>query len=111
MPRDFISIGGAPAEENCEQVGSNCDYDKMREECRKFIDVIRKKLGPEKGTAQLKVKTFQHESGAYMEVVCWYDDNDNEGFQYAMLCESESPMTWDDVGEATLDLPVDIIKP
>jgi uncharacterized protein YkuJ len=112
MARDFISIGPAPAEEKCEQVGPNCDYDKMREECRKFIDVIRKKLGPEKGSAKLKVKTFPHESGAYMEVVCYYEDN--EGFEYAMLCESESPMTWDDIGEATLDMPIsdgDCLKP
>jgi hypothetical protein len=105
MPRSFIEIGAAPAEEKCEQVGPKCNYDTMREECLRFIDVIRKKLGPEKGTAKLKVKTFPHEHGAYMEVVCWYEDGDEEGFQYALLCEDEAPMTWGDIGEATLDMP------
>jgi len=92
--KDYVSIGSAPAEEPCAQVGEPDYPEKSREECRRFIALIRKALGPEKGSARLAVKSFPHDFGTYREVVCYFDDEDEKGADYAFKCESESPGTW-----------------
>lgn len=90
---DYLSIGPVPPDEDCEQVGPNCDYDKMKRECKRYIEALRKKLGPERGSARLSVKGFPHDFGTYYEVVCYYSDQ--EGLEYALDCESNGPLTWD----------------
>lgn len=92
--REYISIGSTPAEESCECVGPNCDYDKMRAECRRFIDAIRVTLGPEPDGAQLRVKGFPHDFGTYYEVVCYYEEENETAVDYAFRCESDAPLTW-----------------
>ena len=47
MARDYIDIGASPSDEDCVQVGSP-DYERRaREECNRFIALIRKTLGEE----------------------------------------------------------------
>lgn len=93
--RDYITIGSAPAEEPCVQVSSTEAYSEpMWKECRRFLRLIREKLGAEPGTARLSVKGFPHDFGTYYEVVCSYDDNDEIGMEYAYKCEAESPANW-----------------
>jgi hypothetical protein len=94
---DYLNIGSTPGDEPCAQVGSD-DYSRdARKECARYIDCIRKKLGPEPSGAYLKVKGFDHDFGTYYEVVCYYDTEDEESQDYAFLCESNSPSTWDDI--------------
>ena len=95
--RDDISIGSAPCEESCVQVNREGDYhEAMRAECRRFLDLIRKKLGPEPEGARLAVKSNPHDFGTYYEVVCYFEDGDEEAREYALLCEGEAPTTWKD---------------
>ena len=97
MARDYISIGSSPYDEPCVAVGEDNYYLIARTECLRFIEVIKAKLGPEPGTARLKIKSNPHDFGAYLEVVCEYSDLDEEAMEYAFLCESHSPSTWDDI--------------
>ena len=92
--RDYLNIGSTPADEECEQVGPNCDYTKMRSECQRFIEAIRSTLGPEPPKARLAIKGFEHDFGTYYEVVCYFDDENEESQEYAFKCESESPVKW-----------------
>lgn len=92
--RDYLNIGASPSGEKCVQVGDPDYYAKATAECKRFLTLIRKHLGEEVGTASLKIKQFQHESGPYMEVVCYFDDEDEIGMKYAFRCESESPEYW-----------------
>ena len=92
--RDYTSIGPSPCEETCVQVGAD-DYSRLaRIECQRFIDAIRQTLGPEPDGASLRVKSFPHDFGSYMEVVCYYEDENETATDYAFKCESESPSTW-----------------
>ena len=96
MASDYINIGPAPAEEDCAQVGSK-DYNRrMRVETNRFMELIRKKLGPEPEGAHLTVKAFPHDFGTYYEVVCYYDDTQEEAVKYAFRCESEAPGMWEE---------------
>lgn len=98
MTRDYVSIGASPCEEDCVQVEPTGAYiGPMKAECRRFLDLIRKKLGPEPEGAMLGIKSNPHDFGTYYEVVCYYyDDENEEAAKYAYRCESESPKTWND---------------
>lgn len=94
--RDYIEIGPSPVEENCVQVGSENYTERAREECKRFINLIRSKLGEEPEGAELKIKSFPHDFGAYCEVVCYYNDNNAEAINYAFRCEEEAPTRWEE---------------
>jgi hypothetical protein len=93
--RDYIDIGSSPAAEDCVQVGTE-DYSILaREECKRFIEFIRKHKGPEPENARLAIKGNPHDFGTYYEVVCYFDDEDEKAVEYAFACESDLPETWD----------------
>lgn len=95
--RDYMSIGSAPCDEPCVQVTPRGDYhDAMKAECRRFLDLIRKKLGEEPPGARLAVKGNPYDFGTYYEVGCHFDDGDEEAYDYALACESSAPQTWSD---------------
>lgn len=94
--RDDMSIGPSPCDESCVQVGEANYMERAREECNRFIEVIRKKLGDEPPGARLATKAFPHDFGTYHEVVCYFDDSYEEARHYAYQCESETPQTWQD---------------
>ena len=97
--QDFIEIGSAPYDEECVQVNRTEDYlGPMRDECLRFKDLIRRKLGPEPDGARLSIKSNPHDFGTYLEVVCYFDEDNEEAREYAFRCEAESPRTWNDVG-------------
>ncbi len=94
---DYMEIASAPSDEPCVQVNPQGDYhDAMKAECRRFIELIRKKLGQEPPGAHLAIKSCPHDFGTYYEVVCWYDDDNQDAVNYAYLCESDAPRTWND---------------
>ena len=94
--RDYIEIGSAPAEEECVQVNKEGNYHKaMREECLRFIELLRRTFGPEPEGARLSVKSNPHDFGTYYEVVCYFEERDEAARKYAFRCESETPATWD----------------
>ena len=95
--RDYIEIGSSPCDEHCVQVNPEGDYhDAMKAECRRFLELIRKKLGPEPAGARLAVKSNAHDFGIYYECGCYFDDVYPESQAYAFRCESDAPRTWDD---------------
>ena len=98
MPRDYIDIGSGPAYEECAQVGSPDYAQRARSECNRFIELIRRKLGPEPEGAQLSIKSNPHDFGSYYEVVCYYEIDNEAATQYAFRCESDAPANWDDPG-------------
>lgn len=97
--QEYINIGPVPCNEDCQQLGDpHYSSKKATEECERFIELIRKTCGKEPGTARLAVKAFNHDFGTYKEVVCWYDDRDEVGMDYAFHCESHSPVNWQGAG-------------
>ncbi|MEK6832739.1 MAG: hypothetical protein AABY32_01715 [Nanoarchaeota archaeon] len=95
--RDYLSIGSTPSNEDCAQVGSDNYSSIAKQECRKYIDIIRQKCGNEPDGANLSIKSFPHDFGSYYEVVCYYNNDIPESVDYAYFVESNSPVTWDDI--------------
>jgi hypothetical protein len=71
-----MTLGTAPVNESCAQLGQE-DYEvKVRPECQRFIKLLR--------------------FGVYYEVVCLFNADDEEAEYYAFRCEDELPATWED---------------
>ena len=101
--KDYISISCTPYAEDCVQVGEENYAKRAKEECRRFLKLIRKKLGPEPEGAQLKIRGFPHDFGTYYEVACEYNDFEfPQSIDYAYACESDGPQTWDDTTPVTI---------
>jgi hypothetical protein len=91
-----MNIGSSPADEDCVQVGSDNYAARAKQECLRYIELLRRKFGPEPAGTRLVTKGFPHDFGTYYEVCVVYDDNDRAGLDYALLLEGNSPATWDD---------------
>lgn len=96
--RDYMNIGSSPPEEDCVCLGEEDYSRRARIECRQYIEALRKKLGEEPEGASLGIKSFPHDFGTYMEVVCYFDTDNKESLDYACKCEGDGPMTWAEVG-------------
>jgi len=92
----YLALAPAPVEEDCAQVGTDEYPTRARAECRRFIALLRKKFGPEPEGARLAVKSFPHDFGDYLEVICYFDDTLPASVAYAYRCEEHLPATWDD---------------
>lgn len=55
--KETISFGSSPCDEPCVQVGDDNYEELTREECQRFIDLIRKRVGPEPEGARLFIKS------------------------------------------------------
>lgn len=106
MGYDTLEIGPVPADEDCEQLGPNYNASKARAECNRFIDLIRKVVGPEPTGARLIVKSNLHDFGTYLEVNVKYDDQNPEAVEYALKVESSAPTAWDAYPNNEISKPV-----
>jgi hypothetical protein len=96
--REYVEIGQAPCMEDCAQVGSSGYMERAMAECQAYIKAIRRVLGEEPNGARLSVKSFQHDFGSYLEVVCYYDESEPASVDYAFMCERKAPQTWEEAG-------------
>lgn len=103
--RNFIDIGSAPPMESCAQVGSNGYWPRAQRECKAFIGLLRRALGPEPDGAELRVKSNPHDFGTYLSVVCFYEPSNQPAIDYAFRCESQGPENWDEQALVELAQP------
>jgi hypothetical protein len=84
------------------QVGTPDYYCKGRKECQAFRRQLIREFGEPPENAHLAIKSFPHDFGSYMEVVCYFDDSDRASIEYAFKLEGGTPARWDK--EAQQDL-------
>lgn len=93
--KEFLELGPAPIEEPCAQLGHTEDYPHVaKEECRRFIKLLREKFGAEPDGASLVIKANQHDFGTYYEVACKFDMNKKEAVDYCYTLEANLPARW-----------------
>ena len=106
-----MNLGSVPCDENCVQVGAE-HYELMaRSECERWIKTLRLTLGDEPEGCRLKIKSFPHDFGSYLEVVCVVqDDTDDAAMNYAFKCESNAPTKWVSFWEQPQQLNIDDVQ-
>lgn len=90
----YLELGTTPYDEPCTQVGSPNYHTLAGEECTRYIALLRELFGPEPTGARLAIKTFPHDFGSYLEVVCHYDEAQPESIDYAFRLDNNLPATW-----------------
>jgi hypothetical protein len=95
MAKETLEIGSSPCNEECAQVGSDGYYERAQDECKRFIALIREKIGKEPEGARLFIKSNAHDFGTYYEVAVKFDPEDQAATEYAYRCESDAPRFWD----------------
>lgn len=102
MSIDYISLGAAPCEEECAQVG-RADYsERSRRECLIFQRMLQRLYPAPNDHARLVVKSFSHDFGSYREVCVRFDDQDEAACDYAYALERETPPEWDAIARYEL---------
>lgn len=102
MARDYIDIGCTPAGEPCETLGEGYNPEKAKFECRVFMNQLRRIFGEEPYGARFKIQPNNHDFGTYYEVICTYNDENEEAAEYAFKAESHMPEWWDDEAKKEL---------
>ena len=74
--------------------GKLVDATKAKDECRRFIKLLRDKLGVEPDGASLVIKANQHDFGTYYEVACKFDMNNKVAVDWAFNIETNLPLRW-----------------
>jgi hypothetical protein len=92
--KDYITIGSSPTGELCAQVGSDNYEARARKECVAFKNQLLRVFPNIPDGTYLSVKSFPHDFGSYLEVVCWYDNEDEDSRNYAY--NMNTPEYWDD---------------
>lgn len=90
---DYITLGTAPPEEPCAQVGRDGYYEQAMAESLRWIELLKYKFGKPPSGGRYAIKAFPHDFGTYYEVVIYYSDRASA--EYAFKVESEMPGTWD----------------
>ena len=93
--QNYFCLGPSPHEEDCAQVGQPHYREKALAECTRFIQLLRKTIGPEPEGARLSTKWFEHDFGEYCEVVCYFNTDSQASVEYAQRCEDDAPATWE----------------
>lgn len=102
--KDYIDIGPTPVNEDCEQLGPNYNPVQARKECKIYIAQLKRVYGEPPFGASYKIQSNPHDFGVYYEVVCVYDDNEDEAREYAYKVE-EGCEEWDDEAKQQLSNP------
>ena len=106
-----LEIGCTPYGESCAQVGSDNYGEQAKKECRAYVNQLyrileakghlRKTL-PE--NFSLQIKGNSHDFGMYYEVVCKFEDDNEEACDLAYFLEGNSPENWDEIAKNELGL-------
>lgn len=99
--RDYITLGATPAEEPCAQMGSDNYHQLARKESEVYIGQLKRELNPK---LQLGIKQFPHDFGTYMEVVAYFDNDNEEQVAEALRLENNLPGRWDERSRVFLNI-------
>lgn len=100
MAHDYYTLGATPAEEDCEQLGTErYNPHNAAIECQVYLKQIQRVTKTE---LRLSVKGFPHDAGTYQEVVIWYNTDDESQVEEMLRVESELPGEWDEEAKEEL---------
>jgi hypothetical protein len=94
MARNVITLRPAPTGEIWAQVGDAGYTELAFLQCRRYIALLRRAIGPEPDGVRLRVRRSDAEVDPYIDVVVEFDGQDPAASAYALRCEREAPTRW-----------------
>jgi hypothetical protein len=99
----ILTIESTPVNEPCVQMGEENFRRNSILECNALIAQIRREMGPEPGSARLKVQSNPHDFGTYYDIGIEFNENSEEEVEWACRVEGDSPSEWDKESKAYLE--------
>ena len=93
---DYLTLGPAPAGEDCVQVGCYDYQVKAKKECKKYIKLLEKKFKDRPEECSFIIKSNPHDFGSYLEVNVKFNSENEEQTKFAYNVERNQPETWKD---------------
>jgi len=92
--KDFLSLGSTPPEEECAQLGQPNYHEQAQKECAAFINQLKRNF---KLINDMKfgIKRCPHDFGTYLDVVIYFDNDNEEECEIAYNIENNVPFEWD----------------
>lgn len=92
---NLLALGPVPAQEAAALPGESDYAARAFAQCRRFIALLRRRLGAEPDGARFSVRRSDQEFDPYLEVVIRYDDENGAARAYAARCDRDAPARWD----------------
>jgi hypothetical protein len=102
---DEMELGPTPAEESCQQLGSDNYAVDAKKECRVYIEFLQRLFPiPEhlEESLMFKIKSCPHDYGDYYDVMIKFDSEIPEAVDFAYNVEANLPGEWDDIAREKL---------
>jgi len=94
MAQNGMLLGPTPAGESSVRPGDSGYADIAFVQCRRYIALLRRAIGPEPEGARLRVRRSDAAVDPYLDVTVEYDDANPVARAYAMRCDREAPTRW-----------------
>jgi len=98
---ECLTLGSAPLDEECAQVGTTGYNVRASMECSLYKAQLLRTFVPPMG-AKIMVKQYRHDVGNYYEVCVVYNDQDEKAEDFAFELESNCPSEWDSISKEYL---------
>jgi hypothetical protein len=92
--QDAIALGPVPAGESCARADESDYAARAFVECRRYIALLQRVIGPEPAGARLRVRRSEEDFDPYLDVVVEYDTTNADARAYAIRCDRDAPTTW-----------------
>jgi hypothetical protein len=102
VTEDAIPLGPVPAGESPARAGESDYAARAFVECRRYIALLQRVIGPEPDGARLRVRRSGPHFDPYLDVVVEYDIANAVARAYAIRCDREAPIKWDEGRAAEL---------
>jgi hypothetical protein len=96
VSEDAIPLGPVPAGESPARAGDSDYAARAFVECRHYIALLQRVLGPEPAGARLRVRRSGPDFDPYLDVVVEYDTANAVARAYAIRCDREAPIKWEE---------------
>ena len=93
--RDSLNLSPTPVGEDCAQLGDANYSIRARQECRAFIQQLKREFGEPPAGATFKITQNPHDFGTYLDVDIQFNDEDDAASEYAYKVEANLPEFWD----------------
>lgn len=105
--KQHITLGSSPVSEVCAQVGDPNYEERSIIECevyKKQLDRYFQEMNGPGRACTLKVKSFPHDFGDYLEVVAIFEETNSVAVRHALWFENHLPEEWDAISRQELGL-------
>ena len=105
--KSYLTVGSAPAGENCAQVGTEGYVQAAIREGRAYIGQLRRHYKAQVGhdfPCRLIVQSHPHDFGFYYEVNVVYQDEEPHEVMAVLWLTNNSPELWDQTAKDELGI-------